>query len=111
MAAPLLKLWPEYLLSSIPATLIACLTWSVNLDFVKTQPSLNVKRNPCWLFFHTARKDIIAVTGQRSVLVVPTYMSILNWSVSDVFSLTFINFGDLWLSIAMSLKFRWISGS
>ena len=107
VAAPILKLWPAYLLSSSPRVWSAARTLLTTWDFSTGLPLGWQNKGPSAppLSARYARR---AATGHRSLPDLPRYtlIPLLNGSVSDCLRWISIVDGSDLLSIAISLNSR-----
>ena len=103
VAAPILKLWPLNLESSIPTSLRALRSPVINFDFDSDDPSLKMKRGP-GVTGRQARYPNMAVTGHKGSPVAPRCKVVPtpNGSFLLLLSLTVMNEGDTWESTAIS---------
>ena len=75
VAAPIRKLWPEYLESSRPCLWSAALTSPTNRSRERTEPSWKQNKGPPIHAGRTVRNDSIAATGQMAWPVRPRKIS------------------------------------
>ena len=112
VAAPIRKLWPAYLSSSVPAVESASLTFATKRSRVSGLPSRKWNSGPVPPTLMDKYANIADI-GHSSLLVRPMYMStpFLKGSVLEALIRTCMVEGLAGLSIAMSGKDRWAPGS
>ena len=108
VAAPILKLWPEYLDASTPDAPRASRTCFTSPSLVSGVPPANLKNGPCDRPL-TAKYAATAATGHNPLPVFPRYTEtpFLKGSVLDALIRTCTVVGDVTLSSLTSPSLRW----